>query len=202
MDVTNARLSDSTSLLNDANEAVNDANSQIQFCAKAVRELGTEVRSVAEETVEVLFSVPSQADIETRMQDVIEQYSSILCGFSTRMKAVLTKLNRAWMEVDQALGFYLLSKGRDADANPEELRQLIDLLTRVREQTPDARTEVKILSSAIRTSAGGLSDLEDAIAKSTDTLERLNGELDLGSAVITRQIILAERLHDLLTQTD
>ena len=201
MDITDAKQSNSASLLRVANDTVSGANSQIQYCAKAVRELGTEVRYIAEETVEVLFSIPSQVDIETRMREVLKQYSSVLCGFSARMDDVLTKLNRAWMDVDQALGFYLVSKGRDEDANPEELRQLIDLLTQVREQTPGTRKEIKNLSSAIKSSAGGLDGLEEAIAESTDTLERLNGELDLGSAVITRHIILAERLHDLLNHT-
>lgn len=201
MDITDAKQSDSASLLRTANDAVNGANSQIQYCAKAVREFGSDVRGIAEETVDVLFSFPSQVDIDSRVQEVVEQYSYILCGFSSRMNDVLSKLNRTWMEVDQALGFYFLAAGRDEDTNPDELRQLIALLTQVREQTPGARNEVKSLSSAIKTSAGGLKDLDSAIVESTDTLARLNGELDLGSAVITRQIILAERLHDLLSQT-
>ena len=201
MNPQDSNVSDTTSLLEDAEIAVHAANERIEYFAGVIRKLGKDVKAIALTTIDVLLSFPSQADIESRKKDVVEQYSDILCDFSQGIHEPLATLNRRWNDVDQALGFYLLSSGRAADADPKALCQLIDAMKSAREQIPAATTEIANLSSGIKGSAGGLDGLDDAILESRQILTRLSGELELADAVLTRQIQLAERLYELITAT-
>ena len=201
MNPQDSNISDTTSLLEVAEIAVHAANGRIEYFARVIRELGMDVRAIALKTIDVLLSFPSQADIESRKKDVVEQYSNILCDFSQRIHEPLATLNRSWKDVDQALGFYLLSRGRAADTDPKDVRQLIDAMKSAREQIPAATTEIANLSSGIKGSAGGLDGLDDAIIESRQILKMLSSELELAGAVLTRQIQLAERLYELITAT-
>lgn len=187
-----------TNLLATAEQALESANNQIASCTDAIRILGPKVREIAMKTIDVLLSYSTQNDIDRRKVEVVDQYSSLLYGFTKNMEGPLEKLNLSWMTVEQAMGFYLLSSGRNSDANPNELRQLIDAMIDAQQQVPMAKSDIANLSAAIRGSAGGLNGLEDSIESATYTLQKLSEELDHGYAVFNRQIVLAERLHELL----
>lgn len=199
MSVQDAHFPDTPDLLSVAENAIQSANSRIQYFSSAIRNLGLDVRSIAETTFDLLLSYPTQDDIEQRKLEVVEKYSTLLFGFSDEIHEPLASLNRSWMEIDQSLGFYLLSTGRETSVNMADIRELIESLTETREHIPPTIAEVSNLIGAIRASAGGLEGLDTAIKDSTETLEKLNGELDLADSVILRQIILAERLHTLLS---
>ena len=194
MTISDAKIPDIDSIQTDAANAVNSANGLIEFCANAIRQLSSEVRSIAIETIDVLLSSPSEVDIELRKTKVVEQYSSLLLEFSKTMDAKVTLLNWSWMDVDQSMGLYLVSIGRSDDVDPQVIRQIIDTLSDSRKGIPDTTETISNLTAAIKSSAGGLPGLEKPIAMAVDTLDRLNGELDLGDAVIKRQIILGGRL--------
>ncbi len=185
-------------LLDVAESAVGDANNQIEYFTHEVRSLGKQVRSIALKTIDVLLSFPSQADIDLRKKEVVDQYSTVLHSFSEYVDEPLTSLNRSWMAVDQSLGFYLLSSGRDSDVNPSDVRQLIKAMIDAKVKIPGTADEIRNLMAAIRSSAGGLDGLDEAISGAIATLEKLVGELELAEAVLDRQITLAQRLHDLL----
>lgn len=192
--------SDTASLLDLAEQALQSANCQREFFTDHIKELGRNARSIATETLDVLFAHRTQAEIELRRREVVSQYSSILLAFSSGMEEPLALLNRAWMDIDQSLGFYLLAAGRESEVDPESVVNLINEMSKVKDQFPDAKTAASNLSNAIQGSAGGLVGLEEPIALSSRTLERLEGEFDLGEAVLSRQIILASHLHNLLTE--
>ena len=109
-------------------------------------------------------------------------------------------LNRSWMNVDQGMGFYLLAHGRESDPNPAAVRSLVEALTDLKSRIPNARLEIANLSAAIQGSTGGLDGLEEAVAQAQHSLDSLDGQLDHAAALLTRQIVLAERLYDLITQ--
>ena len=100
MSVQDAKLPDTASLLEVAENAVHSAESQIESCAAEIRDLGQNARTISTETLSVLFSTGSQDELERRKREVLEQYSSILCDFSSNMYEPLALLNRAWMDVD------------------------------------------------------------------------------------------------------
>lgn len=187
-----------TNLLATAEQAMESANNQIASCTEAIRVLGPKVRAIAMKTIDMLLSYPTQDDIDRRKVEVVKQYSTLLYDFTNNMEGPLEKLNLSWMTVEQAMGFYLLSSGRDSDADPQDLRKLIDGMIDAQQQVPLAKSDISNLSAAIKGSAGGLHGLEDSIESATCTLQKLSEELDHGYAVFNRQIILAERLHELL----
>lgn len=200
MALADANVTEPASLLDDAENAIVCVNRLINGCAQETNELGSKVKSIALKTIDVLFSIPTQKDTDKQRRKVIKEYSTVLCDYSKSMNQTLSSLNRSWMELDQALGFYLMSAGHDMDTNPKEIGHLIDAMTDARNNIPDAKYVTSYLSTSIKDSAGGLTGLEDAIAESGRTLERLTGELNLGDAVLQRQIILAERLQQMLSQ--
>lgn len=200
MSLHDAHMSDSPDLLQVAEDAINNANLQIQYFATSVSNLGSNVRAIALKTIDVLLSSPSQVDVDRRKVEVVDQYSTVLNDFSKEIREPLANLNRSWMDVDQALGFYLVSTGREASVNQADLHELIETMTVTRQQIPDTIKEISNLIAAIRASAGGLEGLNPSIEGATELLEKLNGELDLADSVILRQVILAKRLHSLLSQ--
>ena len=201
MTVVGTKNPDDANLQADAENAVQSANGLISSCAALIRQLGTDVRAIAMETIDVLLASPSDVDIGRRKAEVTKQYSSLLLEFSNAMDAKVKLLNWSWTDVDQSMGFYLIDKGGKDNTDPAELRQLTDAMSNARKEIPDTAASISNLTVAIRSSAGGLTGLEEPIVKSTRTLERLNGELDVGDAVLRRQIILAGRLFDTLSQS-
>lgn len=200
MKLQDAHFPDTPDLLQVAEDAIENANGQIQYFTESIRGLGSRVRAIALKTIDLLLSSPSQADVGRRKDEVVDQYSSVLNDFSTEMREPLANLNRSWMEVDQALGFYLVSTGRESTVNPSDLLALIETMTATRVRIPETIAEISNLIAAIRASAGGLEGLDLSIRNATEILEKLNGELDLADSVILRQVILAERLYGLLSQ--
>lgn len=198
MRVPDAKLPDTASLLKFAENAVNSANSQITACSTAIRVLSSSVRAIALDTIEVLLSSSAQADIDRRKSEVVKQYSTVLYTFSQNIDDPIVALNKAWMALDQDLGFYLLSAGRETDTDPEEIRQLINVMINARKEIPETVTLISNIKDVIKASAGGLTGLEEAINESSCMLDRLSGELDLGDAVLQRQILLSSRLYDLM----
>lgn len=157
------------------------------------------MRAIAQETIGLLLSTPVPNDIDAQKRDIVERYSSILLQFSTTTHDPDLTLHQKWTEMEQSVSFYLLDAGRDVDADPTEIRGLINELTQLRNRIPNAVAEISNLSAAIKGSAGALPDLEDAIADSTNVLIRTKGELDMGAAIMTRLIGMAEHQHKLLT---
>ncbi len=198
MAVKESRLPDTASLQEVAGKAVQNADKQIEYCAQAAREFGKRAQSAASDALDRLFSLPSQNDDERRRREVVEQFATVLRDFSNHMADPIVKLNRSWMDVDQGLGFYLLSAGREPTFDATEIRSLIKSMTDTRNKIPGSKLEASNLADAIRTSAVGFESLDETRAASTRTLEQLFGELDLGQAVLTRQIILSERLCEML----
>lgn len=195
------KLPESPELLRIAENAIASANQEIQYFTSEVRQLRSSVRSIAMTTIDLLLSNPSSQDVGKRKREVVDQYSRILMEFSNEVRERVARVNRCWMTVDQALGFYLISTGQDTGVRVSDLSTLIDTMIKTRQQIPGTVEEISNLISAIKASAGGLHGLEDAIGDATKILERLNGELDLADSVIQRQIILAKRLHEVLAHS-
>ena len=195
------QLPKSPELLLVAENAIASANQEIQYFTSEIRLLGSNVRSIAMTTIDLLLTNPSSQDFGKRKREVRDQYSKILIKFSDELRERVARVNRCWMTVDQALGFYLISTGQNSDVRVSDLSTLIDTMIRTRQQIPSTVEEISNLISAIKASAGGLHGLEDAIGEATKILERLNGELDLADSVIQRQIILAKRLHEVLSHS-
>ena len=103
-----------------------------------------------------------------------------------------------WTDMEQSVSFYLLDAGQNDDTDPTEIRELINELDRLRKRIPSLAAEISNLSAAIKGSAGALPDLEDEIAESSKVLIRTKSELDMGAAIMTRLIGLAEHQHQLL----
>ncbi len=196
------QVQDSTQLLEFANQALQSTNSQIEFSANQIRSTGKNVRAIAVETIDLLLSYPSPSDIETRKREVVEQYSEVLCTFARDMAIPIKELNRAWMSVEQNMGFFFLSSGRDSGIGSSEIRELINVMTEAQKLIPETTSEIANLKDAIRASAGGLHGLDDAIDSAISTLTRLNEELEHGYAIFGRQIALAERLHEILVEEE
>ena len=194
MTLPDTKIPSSENLLGDAVNAIQSANGLIDSSANAIRQLGTDVRSVAMESIDVLLSSPSEVDIERRKREVIEQYSALLLKFSKVMDTQVSLLNWSWMDVDQSMGLYLLNLSRNEEADPSDIRRLTDAMSDSRMVIPETTVSIANLAVAIKSSAGGLPGLEEPISLATLTLDRLNGELDLGDAVLKRQIIMAGRL--------
>ena len=200
MSAQNTQMPDTNSVLEIAENALNSANSQIQCCTKEIRLLGPEVRATAMKTIDVLLSNPSQTDIDRRKKEVVVQYSKLLFTFSRNMEKPIKELNSSWMTVEQSMGFFLLSSGRDANTDLIDVRRLIDVMTEAQQQVPPAKSEIGNLSDAIKGSAGGLHGLEDSIEAAITTLKRLNEELGHGYAIFGRQIKLAKQLYELMVE--
>ena len=198
MNVFDVNIDDTESLLEATREAITVCSARISSCMEATRKLGADSRSIAHKTLEVLFSHPNQADIDNRRGEVVAQYGRVLNHYASTIYENIAALNLSWMNIDQGMGFLLLGMGRESDSDTAEVQRLIEAMKRLLNDIPAAREEIAYLASAIRGSAGGLDGLADDIAKSVDMLERLSGELDHGAAVLTRQIILAQRLVELL----
>lgn len=200
MSTMDTQLPDTSSPLQVAENSLSSASDQIQYFTGAIRDLGSRVRSIADETFDLLLSYTSKNDIERRKREVVNQYSTVLNEFASDLNKPLSQLNRAWMTVDQSLGFYFVATGPDSSVDLSELLDLIDAMNSARRPIPDAIGETSNLITAIRSSAGGLEGLDAAIERATNILEKVSGELDLADAVIQRQIILAERLYELLSE--
>ena len=195
-------VQDSTMLLESANQALQSTNGQIEFSANQIRSTGKKVRAIAVETIDLLLSYPSQSDIETRKQAVVEQYSEALSTFARNMAIPIKDLNRAWMSVEQNMGFFFLSSGRDSGPDSSELRKLINVMTEAQQLIPETTSDIANLKDAIKASAGGLRGLDDPIDSAISTLTRLSEELEHGYAIFGRQIALAERLHEILVEEE
>lgn len=198
MDIVDLNIADPVSLHQIAVEAIETSGNQIAACRAATREFGKNSQAIALKTLDVLFSGPKEPDIDEQKRDVIGQFAQVLRDFSTSFFDNVAELNLSWMEVDQAVAFYLLAKGREINPDVEDIRALKDAMQTLRGGIPDTRRELANLSVAIQGSAGGLDGLEDDIHVAIEMLSRLSGELDHGGAVLQRQIILAERLIDMI----
>ena len=194
MTLPDTKTPDAENLLGNAINAIQSANGLIYSCSSTIRQLGVDVRSIAMKSIDVLLSSPSEVDIGQRKREVVEQYSTLLTDFSEGMDSRVSLLNWSWMDVDQSMGLYLLDLGRNKDVDPSDVRQLANAMTDSRKVIPETIETIANLAAAIRSSAGGLPGLEESIHSATLTLERLSGELDLGDAVLKRQIVLAGRL--------
>ena len=195
-------VQDSTMLLESANQALQSTSSQIEFSANQIRSTGKKVRAIAVETIDLLLSYPSQSDLETRKQAVVEQYSEVLSTFARSMAIPIKELNRAWMSVEQNMGFFFLSSGRETGTDSAEIRDLITVMTEAQKLIPETTSDIANLKDAIMASAGGLRDLDDPIDSAVSTLARLSEELEHGYAIFGRQIALAERLHEILVEEE
>lgn len=200
MDIINLNVDDTESLLKATQEAIKSSRIHISLCMDATRKFGSDSRTVALKSLEVLFSAPGAPDIDKQKCDVIAQYSQVLRGYSSTIYESIAALNQSWMNIDQGMGFLLLGKGRETDSDPGDIQALIHDMKHLRDDIPAARAEIANLSVAIQGSAGGLDGLEDDIAQSVEMLDRLSGELDHGAAVLARQIILAQRLVELIAR--
>ena len=194
------RVTPANSRLEIAEITLQSANMQIELCTQAISNFGPKVRSIAMQTIDVLLSNPTQSDIDRRKREVVEQYSKLLVDFSRNMENPIKKLNSSWMTVEQNMGFFLLSSGRNVATEPVEIRRLIDAMTGVQQKVPLAKLEIANLSDAVKGSAGGLHELEDSIEVATTTLDKLSDELSHGYAIFGRQIALAEQLYELVVE--
>ena len=172
---------------------------QIDYFQNATSKLGTQVRVIAQETIHLLLFAPVPNDIDEQKRDIIERYSSILLQFSSTTHDPDLTLNQMWTELEQSISFYLLDAGQNDDTDPTTIRDLANELTRLRDKIPGVTAEISNLSAAIKGSAGALPGLDIAIAESSDVLKRTNGELDMGAAIMTRLIGMAEHQVKLLT---
>ena len=194
MSSTDLQLPDAASLLVAAENAVEHAKVQIEYCANSIDRFREGVRHCATETIDVSLSTPSENIREPAKDQVVVQFESTLLGFSETMNRILNALNVSWMDVDQALGFYLISRGREKATEPSEIRDLTKVMSDSRNKIPETMEVISNLSRVINGIACGFPEIEDSGAKAVRTLERINGELDLADAVLKRQIILAGRL--------
>ena len=174
-------------------------SAQIDYFQIATNNLGAQVHAIAQETIDLLLSAPVPNDIDEQKRDTVERYSSILLQFSSSTHDPDLTLNQMWTDLEQSISFYLLDAGQNDDTDSTEIRDLIKKLTRLCNRIPGLIAENSNLSAAIKGSAGALPGLDIAIAESSDVLRRTNGELDMGAAIMTRLIGMAEHQHKLLT---
>ena len=184
---------DAASLLLAAENAVAHANVQIEYCANSIDKFREGVRHCATETIDMSLASPSENNIKPAMDHVVD-FESTLLGFSETMNRILSAMNLSWMDVDQSLGFYLISKGREESTEPSEIRDLTKVMSDSRNKIPGTVEVISNLLRVINGIACGFPEIEDASTKAVRTLERINGELDLADAVLKRQTILAGRL--------
>ena len=180
-------------------DVLGEISAQIDYFQNATSKLGIQVRVIAQETIDLLLSTPVPNDIDEQKRDTVERYSSILRQFSSTTHDPDLTLNQIWTELEQSISFYLLDAGQNDDTDSTEIRDLINELIRLRDKIPGLIAEISNLSAAIKGSAGALPGLDIAIAESSDVLKRTNGELDMGAAIMTRLIDMAEYQHKLLT---
>ena len=180
-------------------DVLGEISAQVDHFQNGTSKLRVQVRAIATETIDLLLSTPVPNDINQQKRDLIERYSAILVQFSSTTDDPDSTLNHKWTELDQSVSFYLLDAGQNADTDPTAIRDLINELTRLRDKIPGVIAEISNLCSAIEGSASALPGLDIAIAESSDVLKRTNGELDMGAAIMTRLIGMAEHQHKLLT---
>ncbi len=182
---------DSSSYRELATTAINQASSQIRRCTSEIERIGSRTRSIAMDTLNLLASNPSYDARERRKQEVVKEYGAELTGFAVRMEPLLRTLNRAWIDLDQALSSYLLAVQREGSVKSNDIAKLIVEMKNMQHKVPPTRAVVKEMANAITSSAGGLVGLEDPIAAANQSASQLVSELDLSYAVLERQIILA-----------
>ena len=199
MVVKEAKVPEWASVWGMPEDVLGKISAQIDYFQNATSKLGTQVRVIAQETIDLLLSAPVPIDFDEQESDTVERFSSILLQFSSTTHDPDLTLNQMWTELEQSISFYLLDAGRNVDTDATEIRGLINDITRLRNRIPGAIAEISNLSAAIKGSAGALPGLDIAIAESSDVLKRTNGELDMGAAIMTRLIGMAEHQHKLLT---
>ena len=194
MSATDLQLPDTASLLVAAENAVNHAKSQIEFSTNTIDGFREGVRHYATESLDALLSSPIEISGESAKDESVEELKSTLLGFSDTMNRILDTINVSWMDVDQALGFYLIDRTGEEAKEPSELRDLAKAMSDSRRAIPETLEVISNLTRVIDGISCAFPEIEDAGAKAVGTLKRINGELDLGDAVLKRQIILAGRL--------
>ncbi|MDE2821618.1 MAG: hypothetical protein OXI40_17940 [Chloroflexota bacterium] len=171
---------------------------QIDYFQNATNRLGEQVRDIAQETIDLLLSSPIPNDIDEQKRDIVERYSAILVQFASTTADPHSTLNQMWTDMEQSVSFYLLDAGHNDDADPTEIRDLIDELTRQRNRIPVLTAKISNLAAAIKGSAGALPGLEVTITNSSDAFKRTESELNMGAGIMTRLIGMAEHQHKLL----
>ena len=172
---------------------------QVDYFQNTTNKLAEQVGVIAQETIDLLLSSPLPIDIDEQKRDLVERYSAILAQYSSTTHDPDLTLNQMWTDLEQSVSFYLMDAGQSDDTDSTEIRDLINELTQLCNRIPGLIAEISNLSAAIKGSAGALPGLDIAIAESTDVLKRTNGELDMGAAIMTRLIGMAEHQHKLLT---
>ena len=171
---------------------------QVDYFQNATHKLGAQVRVIARETIDLLLSSPLPNDIDEQKLEIVERYSAILVQFAATTDDPDATLNPMWTDMEQSISFYLLDVGQNDDTDPIEIRELIDELTRLHNAIPALSAQISNLSAVIKGSAGTLPGLEVATAESLDILGRTACEFDMGAAIMTRLIGMAEHQHKLL----
>ena len=198
MVVKEAKVPEWISLWGMPEDVLGRIGQQVDYFQNATNKLSEQVRGIAQETIDLLLSSPLPNDIDEQKRDIAERYSAILVHFAETTDDPDSTLNQMWTDMEQSVSFYLLDAGHNDDADPTEIRGLIKELTRLRHKIPSLVTQISNLSAAIKGSAGALPGLEVAITNSSDALKRAEGELDMGAAIMTRLIGMAEHQHKLL----
>ena len=193
-DYTSSIELNSSRYLEVAKTAVDQANLQIQRCSSEIDNVGARTRFIAIETLRLLSTSPSDDAIERRKEVVVKEYGAELKGFADRMEPLLKALNHAWIDVDQGLSSYLLAVRLEDTVALNEIDGLIGEMLGIQRQVPSTRTLVKDMADGIVSSSGGLVGLEAPIAAASQVANRLVSELELSSAVLERQIILAKHI--------
>ncbi|MCY4018199.1 MAG: hypothetical protein OXG39_02205 [Chloroflexi bacterium] len=171
---------------------------QVEYFQDATDELRVQVRAISQETIDLLLSSPLPDDIHEQKRDIVQRYSNILLQFAASTHDPDSTLNQTWTELEQSVSFYLLDAGHNDNADPTEIRDMVDELTRLRDRIPGLVAQISNLAAAIKGSAGALPGLDVAITNSSDALKRTEGELNMGAAIMTRLVGMAEHQHKLL----
>ena len=198
MVVKEAKVPEWVSLWGMPDDVLGRIGEQLDYYKNATNKLREQVRVIARETIDLLLSSPLPNDIDEQKRDIVERYSAILVQFAATTDDPDSTLNQMWTDMEQSVSFYLLDAGHNDDADPTEVRDLIDELTQLRNRIPGLAAEISNLSAVIKGSAGALPSLDLATAQSLDILGRTACELDMGAAVMTRLIGLAKHQHNLL----
>ena len=199
MVVKEAKVPEWASVWGMPKDVLGKISEQIDYFQNATSKLGTQVRVIAQETIDLLLFAPVPNDIDEQKRDIIERYSSILLQFSSTTHDPDLTLNQMWTDMEQSISFYLLDAGQNDDTDPTEIRELINELDpAAQEDSQPSCRDLKFVRcyQGKRWSVAGS---RIAIAESTNVLVRTKSELDMGAAIMTRLIGMAEHQHKLLT---
>ena len=150
--------------------------------------------------IDAVFHDHREDDREPRRDEAILRLESVLTALASDLHEEFVEYWDIKMELDQGIGFYLLHADRDLDVNPGELLELVRAMTAARDAMASEQAAISRLLDAILRSAGALPELESAVDYAERELRDAGGEMDNAEAILTRQIIMAERLYKILTR--